>query len=314
MSEPQTSPEAAEPEVIYEWPEAETETPVATPDPASEPVAVAAPDPNEAFWNEKVNDTDLPPSQQGLTRREVWEQNKKAVAASHQAGFQKNEAERRAQAAELLAQTLANRLERPHQAEPSRPTANQLLGIASDQLITAEDLARLPELIEQTAQRIADEKLAPVTSRLVASEQHQLATASEAAQARVRASMKMEEAHWQAIRPGVAAVMMSAQLDPRDERNWAWATETYRASAAPLFPQQQRAEVTPGIVGNARPGATASPSAAKKAPTTGDPKLDAAIRSQVETWNANARGKKLTVEEMMEGYASDRAASAWSNQ
>ena len=292
---------------FYESQPAETqaeETAAPAETPAAQPAQESGPTPTTPdFWSEKVEDDDLPPSLKGITRKEYFERTKDIAAKAHQAGFQKNEAEARARVAEATLAALQRQLSA--QQAPQNPY-QQPFGISDpNDLLARPDvvLNNIPRYVQETARQAVEDvrqnEVAPLRTDL-------LRMQGDMAREVARTSMGIEKETWDAITPGVAAIMAANQWDPRDGQAWLHAATTYKQQAARLIPQPVKTEVPPTPAGQAKPTANNAPTQRKTA-STGNKHIDAALKEHLEVWNNTKGVKKMTLDEFANMIASEQS-------
>lgn len=281
--------------------------PAAEPEPVADPAPAAEPPPRT--WEDEIIDRpELPPSLRGISVRDYIEKTSRLAAEVNQAGFQKNEALARAQVAEATARLLHERLQGAQPQPAARqPQPHETFGLRNREDVYNEGVLpdvvdRIPDVIDQRVNarvnEILENEIRPVREQLVKERMERAQTAARSA-----AGIK-EEAQWEAIRPALASYIYANNMNPELPATWTHAIDQHRQSATWLVPQQ--VTVTPGAppAGNGRPGA-APPAGVKKAATTGDRHLDAAIQEHVRVWRT--RGEEISAEDIINSMRQDRA-------
>ena len=244
-------------------------------------------------WDEPDDNEALPPSLRGKPRKEVYEANLRAVAEAHQAGFQKNQAEARAQAAELFAETLRKKYEEFAQPQPvERPpqTEEEALQRYIDQ--RAEERAR--SIVQQELRPIQQEALSNASERAIESGYRLLKAEN----------VPIPEDVYGELRPQLAAIMFARKWDSRDPLAWAEAAKLYIAPAAKMFPQQV-VQQTPGSpIGNGKPAAVSA--APKPKVSTGDKRVDKELNEMIDLWNRKS-ATKVTFDDVAGSIATARS-------
>lgn len=277
--------------------------------PAEQP-ADTSPTPVATWRDEVIDDEDLPQSLRGLKVNDYIAQTKRVLADTNAAGYAKNQALARAEVAEATARLFQERLaqqQQNYQAQTQRaPQPHEIFGMQNPQDIYAEGV--LPRVVNQLPQ-VIDERvnaaLAEVrTNEIEPMRRSYVAQQMETAQERVRTSAQLDPQTWLSIRPKLASILHSNDMNPGIPEAWAYALDVYRSDAAKLFPQQ--VSVSPGSppAGNARPGVSA-PAGARKRVTSGSNHVDAEVKRHVEIWKK--QGIDVSAEEIMSQMASERS-------